>query len=91
MRRYILILVVLLLGGTAAWVWRSTPAPHPAAPHPAVTADDLTALRLQATDLQRAVETLARTPDPDPAALSDLAARLQALTQRLDQIEGRAP
>jgi soluble cytochrome b562 len=85
-RRYIVILCVLLVGGTAAYVWHSIPAPRPAA-----TADDLTALRLQATDLQRAVETLARSPDPDPAALSDLAARLDALTRRLDQIEGRAP
>ena len=86
MRRYILILGVLLLGCTAAYVWHS-----PSAPQPTATADDLAALRLQATYLQRAVETLARSPDPDPAALSDLADRLQALTQRLDQIEGRAP
>ena len=87
MRWFHLLILAVLMGTAVAINWWPV-APTPA---PAVTAYDLTALRLQATDLQRAVETLARTPDPDPAAMADLATRLQALARRLDQIEGRAP
>jgi hypothetical protein len=88
MRRPALIATVLVLclaGGAALFLWRDAPAPAAIAP------DDLTALRMQATDLQRAVETLARSDSPDPAALSALADRLEALTQRLDQLQGLPP
>ena len=83
MRRLVLILGLLAMAVTGLALWLARPAP----PHP-IASDDLAALRLQATDLQRAVETLARSPDPDPAALAALADRLQALTQRLDQLQG---
>ena len=83
MRRLALILGLLAVAATGLAVLLARPAP----PRP-IAADDLAALRLQATDLQRAVETLARSPDPDPAALAALADRLQALTQRLDQLQG---
>jgi hypothetical protein len=86
MRRSVLILVAILAAAAATLLWRDdTRTPR----NPDV-ADDLAALRLQATELQRSVETLARSPDPDPAALAALAQRLEALTHSLESIEGQA-
>ena len=85
MRRAVLIVVVLALVATGAMLWRDRDTAELRKP-----AADLAALRLQATDLQRAVETLARSPDPDPAALAALAERLQALNRGLAAIQGQA-
>ena len=86
MRRWGLILVAVLVVA-AALLWPERDSRTPRRPD---TVADLAALRLQATDLQRSVETLARSPDPDPAELAALADRLQALTRSLAVIEGRA-
>ena len=86
MRRWGLILVAVLVVA-AALLWPERDSRTPRRPD---TAADLAALRLQATDLQRSVETLARSPDPDPAALAALAQRLEALTHSLESIEGQA-
>ena len=86
MRRWGLILVAVLVVA-AALLWPERDSRTPRRPD---TAADLAALRLQATDLQRSVETLARSPDPDPAALAALADRLQGLTHSLEMIEGQA-
>ena len=86
MRRWGLILVAVLVVA-AALLWPERDSRTPRRPD---TAADLAALRLQATDLQRSVETLARSPDPDPAELAALADRLQGLTHSLEMIEGQA-
>ena len=87
MRRAVLIVVVLAVVATGAVLWPDRDTRKLRNPDAAA---DLAALRLQATDLQRAVETLARSPDPDPAALAALAERLQALNRGLAAIQGKA-
>ncbi len=87
MRRWMLILVAVLAVAAATLLWPERDSRTLRRPD---TAADLAALRLQATDLQRSVETLARSPSPDPAELAALADRLQALTRSLAVIEGQA-
>ena len=87
MRRLVLIVAAVAVVAAGVYLWRGTDTRIPRHPDAAV---DLSALRLQATDLQRSVETLARTPDPDPAETAALAARLEALTRSLDAIEAQA-
>ena len=87
MRRMVLILAAFLVLATGGYLWFG--GDRHTARHPD-TAADLAALRLQATDLQRSVETLARSPDPDPAELAALAQRLEALNRSLAKIEGQA-
>jgi len=87
MRRLVLIVVAAGVLAATAFLWRSDDTRTPRNPDAAA---DLSALRLQATDLQRSVETLARSADPDPAELAALAQRLEALTRSLEAIEGRA-
>jgi hypothetical protein len=87
MRLVLVALAVAALAGAALFFWQDNSGP---ALRPRDTGADLTALRLQATDLQRSVETLARSENPDPAELAALAARLEALTRSLEAIEGQA-
>ena len=87
MRRLALVLAAVFLVATGVAQWYDR---HPPPARNPDLAADLAALRLQATDLQRSVETLARSPDPDPAALATLAERLAALNRSLAQIEGQA-
>ena len=84
MRRTGLILAAFLLLATGTYLWRDDDARAPRNPD---TAADLAALRLQVTDLQRSVETLARSADPDPAEVAALAQRLEALNRSLAKIE----
>ncbi len=84
MRRLALIVAALVIVAATAFVWRKSDTPTPRNPDAAA---DLMALRLQATDLQRSVESLARSPNPDPAELDALAQRFDALLQRLERIE----
>jgi hypothetical protein len=85
-RRLILILAAVVVMVAIAVIWRGDPR---TARNPDRAAD-LSALRLQATDLQRSVETLARSANPDPAELAILAERLEALNRSLSLIEGDA-
>jgi uncharacterized protein YlxW (UPF0749 family) len=87
MRRPVLILAAVLVLATSAYWWRGNDVRSPRDPD---FAADIAALRLQATDLQRSVETLARSPDPDAAELAALAERLEMLNRSLARIEGHA-
>ncbi|MGQ0565457.1 MAG: hypothetical protein ACT4OK_10340 [Gemmobacter sp.] len=86
MARLALILLTAFVVAVVVFRWHDR---NEVAPRRSPMAEDLVALRLQATDLQRSVETLARSPDPDPAELAALAARLEALTRSLEAIEGQ--
>lgn len=88
--RYLPALAVLVVAAVvAASIWSYAQENGKVARNPD-TAGDLAALRLQATDLQRMIETLARSAAPDQAELAALAQRLDLLNRRFAAITGDA-